>query len=168
MRPAFSQDDVKALILKAKIQTNLEASFAASVPPGTVMLQSDLESLLVKMCSWGALSFTVVENPFFRDIISILAGKRGLRMISAKTVARRVSDTAEASIDRLKADIKVIQFRSVADSGSDYLRQSSASKVALALDAWTSPNQHPSLAITVHFIDESFNISKRPFSSIER
>jgi hypothetical protein len=82
--------------------------------------------------------FTVVENPAFRDLFLGMPGNQQL-ISSAATLKRRIVSEFEQERTQLKA-----------------MLQDQSKTIALSLDAWTSSNHLPILAIIGHGVSPDF------------
>lgn len=110
----------------------------SKVIPAFSQLRS--RGLLVDWIVQGQHSFSIIEEPAFRVLMESVNHK--MQLFSADTVRR---DVMKRFLQR-KAKIK------------DYLK-TITSRCSFTTDIWTSMQQVSYMAITLHFLDEDFNIN---------
>jgi hypothetical protein len=93
--------------------------------------------------------FTIVEDPQF--VFLMKTGRPGYRLPSAKTVARDVKHVFVEMHQRISKMLKVITTHLVLYPSHHPHPQKVDCTLNVATDAWTSPNSHAFVAVTVHY-----------------
>lgn len=100
---------------------------------------------LTELIIWRELPFSLVEDPKFRKFIGGLCPK--FKLVTRSTVRSDCVKLFEAQKHLLKEFIQIQKPR-----------------VCLTTDTWTSSNELPFMAITVHFIDIEWRLHKKSIS----
>lgn len=87
-------------------------------------------------------AFTIVENPYFIDLIDYCSGgNEACKLFSAKT--------AKEDIDKLYSEFK---------SNLKQVLQHNAGKISFIIDCWTSSNQHPFQGVIARWISDDWEL----------
>ena len=93
--------------------------------------------------------FAIVEDPQF--IFLIKTGRPGYHLLSAKTVARDIKHVFIKMCQQISKMLKVIPTYLVLYPSHRPHPQKVDCTLNVVMDAWTSPNSHAFVAVTVHY-----------------
>jgi hypothetical protein len=113
-----------------------------SVTVTAELIRTSLEDLIIA----ESLPFTLLESPFFRRLLSLLAicEKKDINFPRADAIR----DSITVRVKSMKSDLR------------KQIHEEISSKVHVILDCWTSPNYQSFLAITIQYLDENWNLKE--------
>ncbi|POW02681.1 hypothetical protein PSTT_11575 [Puccinia striiformis] len=101
-----------------------------------IMLRQAIAYLIAE----ADLSYLIVEHPSFINLLELLNPSVANMEYGRQTIANEVSLLFQAHKNQLKKSLKAVKH------------------LSFTLDAWTSPNQKPFMAITAHGITEDWKM----------
>ncbi|KAJ5807732.1 hypothetical protein N7474_009001 [Penicillium riverlandense] len=109
-------------------------------PPNKIFSQNVFEEKLLEFITSAPLLFRIIEQTQFKDLLDMVqSASSRLNIPSARSIRRRL----EMSVEK--------QHQSVLSKLPE------GSRLAIALDCWTSPFNQAFMAITGYFLDENWN-----------
>lgn len=119
-------------------QSSYQTKLTSIMP--TRFTNEQFEELLLKWIISDSQSFATVANPHLQRLLNFVH-QRPLQLMSADTVSRRIQNLYSVMRSKIVDAI-----------------QSNQSKFSFSTDMWTSPAGVSFMAITLHFIDDKWNI----------
>jgi hypothetical protein len=127
--------------LKKNVPGPMDQYLSTKKPRSTEFSMSEFNNYLANMIICCDLPFRLVERPEFRDLVTYL---RPTTVVVGRTkIVDIIKEVYKSELLKLKQRLN-----------------SCRSRVSITCDAWTSKNQLPFLAVTVHYIDENWDLQK--------
>jgi hypothetical protein len=125
--------------LKARPLPKAQKTLTKVKPQEAYFNQDEFDLALVHMIDKCDLSFELVGNQYFKNVLTML--KHDLEIISPDTLKRRILDLYETK-KKEKMELLV----------------RNTSKISFTTDCWTSPNKLAFMGVTPHWVNEEFEI----------
>jgi hypothetical protein len=105
--------------------------------------KAQFEQALVSWVTCGHILFTVVESPFFQQLLTILSERTSLLL---RTSHNSLQASIMKDFTRRRALIK------------GWIHRRKCSKIHLSFDLWSSPNGYGMLAVVAHFVSDQYAV----------